>query len=84
MIDGVYSMYGDFAPMQDIVTLLNKYQKLHLYADDAHGMSIAGKNGAGIIYNQAPLHKKMVMATSLNKAFAAGEEFFCFRTKNFA
>ena len=91
MIDGVYSMYGDFAPMKEIVTLLDKYPGLHLYADDAHGMSIAGKNGAGIIYSQVPHHKKMVLATSLNKAFGAGggvflfaDEARCLRVKNCA
>lgn len=78
MIDGVYSMYGDFAPMREIVSLLDKYPKLHLYADDAHGMSIAGKNGAGIVYDQVPHHKKMILATSLNKAFGAGGGVFLF------
>ncbi len=91
MIDGVYSMYGDFAPMHDIINLLDKYQKLYLYADDAHGMSIAGKNGAGVIYDQVKHHRKMVMATSLNKAFAAGggvflfsDEELCLKVKNCA
>ena len=91
MIDGVYSMYGDFAPMHEIVALLEKYPKLYLYADDAHGMSIAGKNGAGVIYHQVPHYKKMVLGTSLNKAFGAGggvflfpDEEFCLRVKNCA
>ncbi len=47
MIDGVYSMYGDTAPLKDIENLLNTYEKFHLYIDDAHGMGWAGKNGAG-------------------------------------
>ena len=91
MIDGVYSMYGDFAPMSEIAALLDKYPSLYLYADDAHGMSIAGKNGAGVIYHQVPHHKKMVLATSLNKAFGAGggvflfpDEEFCLKVKNCA
>jgi 7-keto-8-aminopelargonate synthetase-like enzyme/predicted N-acyltransferase len=72
MIDGVYSMYGDFAPVKELVQLLDKYPHFHLYADDAHGMSIAGKNGRGVVLSQIDLHPRMILATSLNKAFAAG------------
>jgi 7-keto-8-aminopelargonate synthetase-like enzyme len=82
MIDGVYSMYGDFAPMKEIVELLDRYSNFHLYADDAHGMSIAGKNGTGIILSQVDFHPKMILATSLNKAYGAGGGAFLFKDKN--
>jgi 7-keto-8-aminopelargonate synthetase-like enzyme/predicted N-acyltransferase len=72
MIDGIYSMYGDYPPLKEIAELMDKYKQFHLYVDDAHGMSIAGLNGRGTVLNQIGLHKKMVLATSLNKAFAAG------------
>ncbi len=78
MLDGVYSMYGDYAPMKELVQLLEKYKQLHLYIDDAHGMSIEGIHGTGVVLNQVALHKKMVLATSLNKAFAAGGGAFVF------
>lgn len=81
MVDGVYSMYGDFAPIRSIMKLLHKYKKLHLYADDAHGMSWMGKNGRGYILNQTGLQPKIVLATSLNKAFAAGGGAFVFHDK---
>ncbi|MBX9850656.1 MAG: aminotransferase class I/II-fold pyridoxal phosphate-dependent enzyme [Cytophagaceae bacterium] len=81
MIDGVYSMYGDFAPIQAIVDLMNTYKKLHLYADDAHGMGWIGEKGKGYILSQVPLHPKMVLATSLNKAFGAGGGVFIFPDK---
>lgn len=72
MIDGIYSMYGDPAPMEKLHALLNKYKKLNLYIDDAHGMSWAGPNGTGYVLEKTPLHDRMVLITSLNKAFAAG------------
>lgn len=72
MIDGVYSMYGDYAPIREIFDLMDKYPQLHLYVDDAHGMSWAGKNGSGCLLSQVPLHPKMIFTTSLNKAFAGG------------
>lgn len=70
MVDGVYSMYGDYAPIHELFQLMDKYPQLHIYVDDAHGMSWAGKNGSGYILSQIPLHPKMIFTTSLNKAFA--------------
>ena len=58
--------------MKEIVELLNRYPNFYLYADDAHGMSIAGKNGSGVILNQVDFHPKMILATSLCKAYGAG------------
>jgi 7-keto-8-aminopelargonate synthetase-like enzyme len=71
MADGVYSMYGDLAPIKDLHDLMDKYEQLHLYIDDAHGMSWAGKNGAGSVLAQAPFHPKMILMTSMGKAFGA-------------
>ncbi len=72
MADGIYSMYGDGAPIDRIYELLDKYSKFHFYVDDAHGMSCFGKNGRGFVLQFHDLHEKMVLTTSLNKAFASG------------
>ena len=69
--DGVYSMYGDFAPFKKLEELLNKYKKFHLYIDDAHGMGWTGKNGFGVVRSHMAHHEKMVLAVSLNKSFGA-------------
>jgi 7-keto-8-aminopelargonate synthetase-like enzyme len=68
--DGIYSMYGDAAPMGEIERLLDAHEQLHLYIDDAHGMSWAGRNGTGYVRRERPHHPRMVLAISLNKAFA--------------
>src|SRR6185503_15830639 len=72
LADGIYSMFGDTAPMDDLVKLLDLYPQFHLYIDDAHGMSIHGKHGRGFVLNKHLFHPKMVIATSLAKAFATG------------
>ncbi len=72
MMDGIYSMYGDPAPMKELHELMNKYPKFRLYVDDAHGMSWSGPKGAGFALEHTPFHDQMVLVTSLNKAFAAG------------
>lgn len=75
-VDGVYSMYGDLAPMEELMQLLNKNKKLHLYVDDAHGMSWAGENGTGAVLSQVKMHPRMILATSLAKAFGSAGGVF--------
>jgi 7-keto-8-aminopelargonate synthetase-like enzyme len=72
MADGIYSMYGDKSPVDDMYALLDKYPQLYYYADDAHGMSIHGKHGRGSILNNRRFHPRLILGTSLNKAFASG------------
>lgn len=72
MADGVYSMFGDTCPVDEVQQLLNRYPELYFYVDDAHGMSIYGEHGKGYVLSRLPHHERMVMATSLAKAFATG------------
>lgn len=46
VVDGVYSMEGDIAPLPDIVTLCRKHGA-RLMVDDAHGVGVLGKTGRG-------------------------------------
>lgn len=71
MADGVYSMFGDLAPVSEITELLNRYEQLNLYIDDAHGMSWAGPNGSGYVMSKTKSHPRMYLSTSLGKAFGA-------------
>ena len=84
MADGIYSMFGDCSPVETIYSLMDKYPELHYYVDDAHGMSIHGKHGRGFILSKHDMHSKMVMATSLNKAFASGGGALIFGDKELA
>ncbi|GAO45248.1 aminotransferase class I/II-fold pyridoxal phosphate-dependent enzyme [Flavihumibacter petaseus] len=84
MADGIYSMYGDACPIDAIYDLMDRYECFHFYADDAHGMSIHGRNGKGFVLNMRHMHPKMVLATSLNKAFAAGGGVLVFPEKEAA
>jgi 7-keto-8-aminopelargonate synthetase-like enzyme len=80
LADGIYSMFGDGAPVKEIHALLEKYDQLHFYVDDAHGMSCFGPNGSGYVMQQAPMHRKQVIAVSLAKAFATGGAVLVFPT----
>src|SRR3989337_4456671 len=48
VIDGVFSMDGDIAPLPEIVKIAEKYECI-LMVDDAHGEGVLGKNGRGIV-----------------------------------
>lgn len=69
LIDGVYSMYGDVAPLDSLLTLMDKYEQLHVYVDDAHGMSWHGKNGSGYVNSKVPVHDRIMLMTTMGKGF---------------
>ncbi len=46
IVDGVYSMEGDIAPLDKIVPLCKRYGA-RLMVDDAHGIGVLGKTGRG-------------------------------------
>jgi len=47
--DGVFSMDGDIAPLDEIVELKNKYDDVYLAVDDAHGEGVFGDHGRGLV-----------------------------------
>ena len=46
VMDGIFSMEGDIAPLDKITNLADKYNA-SVYVDDAHSLGVLGKNGAG-------------------------------------
>lgn len=44
--DGVFSMDGDIAPLNEIVQLAEEFDAA-IYCDDAHGVGVIGQNGRG-------------------------------------
>jgi 7-keto-8-aminopelargonate synthetase-like enzyme len=71
VLDGVYSMSGDFAPLARLKELLVEFPKLHLYADDAHCTSWTGKHGRGFTLQEIGDRNRVIVTLSLNKAFSA-------------
>jgi 7-keto-8-aminopelargonate synthetase-like enzyme len=68
--DGIYSMHGDAAPVAALQDLAARHERLHLYLDDAHGMSWAGRNGRGYVLGAERVPPRTVVALSLCKAFS--------------
>jgi 8-amino-7-oxononanoate synthase len=80
VVDGVFSMDGDMAPLPDLVKAANLHNAW-LMVDDAHGFGVLGKTGAGVLehFELSPSEVPILMAT-LGKAlggfgaFVAGSE----------
>ena len=83
MADGVYSMFGDFAPIEELIELSKKYSQLQLYFDDVHGMSWKGKNGTGFVLDVLKiLPENVFIMGTLSKSFgASGAIFLCTNEK---
>ncbi|MCX8024318.1 MAG: glycine C-acetyltransferase [Thermanaerothrix sp.] len=66
--DGVFSMDGDIAPLDQIYAISSKYD-LMLMVDDAHGEGVLGEGGRGIV-DHFGLHGKVdVEVGTFSKAF---------------
>ncbi len=66
--DGVFSMDGDVAPLDQIYAVSQQYEAI-LMVDDAHGEGVLGKGGRGIV-DHFGLHGKVdVEVGTLSKAF---------------
>ncbi len=66
--DGVFSMDGDMAPLDDILAVAREHDCL-LMVDDAHGEGVLGRGGRGIV-DHFGLHGQVdVEVGTLSKAF---------------
>jgi 8-amino-7-oxononanoate synthase len=48
VIDSVYSMDGDLAPLQAIINLKKQFKNVFLYVDEAHGTGVFGPTSRGV------------------------------------
>ena len=80
MVDGVYSMSGDFASVPKIVELAKKYSAI-LYIDDAHGFGVIGEKpttemplgykGNGIVKHYNMDYENIVYIGGCSKAYSS-------------
>lgn len=70
--DGLYSMFGDLAPLDFVSGLMDRHDNLHVYLDDAHGFSWLGRHGRGYVISGLPWNERLVVAVGLAKSFGSG------------
>jgi len=70
IVDGLYSMEGDLAPLPDIVRLAREY-KARVLVDDAHGIGVLGARGAGACEAMAVEDQVDLVMGTFSKSFAS-------------
>jgi 8-amino-7-oxononanoate synthase len=69
VVDGVYSMEGDIARLNDIIPICKKYKAL-LMVDDAHGIGVLGGGKGTASHFQCTADIDLIMGT-FSKSFAS-------------
>jgi 8-amino-7-oxononanoate synthase len=70
VVDGVFSMEGDIAPLPEIVSLVKNYGA-RIMVDDAHSMGIFGKNGSGTAEHFGLIDEVDIIMATFSKSFAS-------------
>ena len=70
VVDGVYSMEGDIAPLPDIVKICRKYGA-RLMVDDAHGIGVLGKTGRGTVEHYGLENEVDIIMGTYSKSLAS-------------
>ena len=70
VVDGVYSMEGDLAPVPKLVELCEKYNA-SLMIDDAHGLGVVGENGSGTASHFGLTDKVDLIMGTFSKSFGS-------------
>ncbi len=70
VVDGVYSMEGDIAPLPKMVELCEKYNAT-LMVDDAHGLGVLGENGSGTASHFGVTEQTDLIMGTFSKSFGS-------------
>lgn len=70
VVDGVYSMGGDIAPLPQIAEMCQKYGA-RLYCDDAHSLGVLGPQGRGTAAHFGLTDKVDLIMGTFSKSFAS-------------
>jgi 8-amino-7-oxononanoate synthase len=76
VLDGVFSMDGDLAPIQELVQIAHDFDAL-LLVDDAHGFGVLGQHGHGILEMFNIHSERIIYIGTLGKAAGVSGAFIC-------
>ncbi len=71
IVESIYSMDGDEAPLQELVALKKEYPSLMLYLDEAHGIGVRGKRGLGLAEELGIVDDFDIIIGTFGKALAS-------------
>lgn len=70
VIEGMYSMFGDIAPIDEFVDVTHRHGG-YLYVDEAHSYGVFGPSGCGIAEDQGVLDKIDFISGTFSKSLAS-------------
>lgn len=68
VVESIYSMHGDFAPLEELFQLSEKYT-LKIIIDEAHSVGIKGENGKGLSYKHKTNPALFARIVTFSKAY---------------
>ncbi|MFM9913401.1 MAG: 8-amino-7-oxononanoate synthase [Methylophilaceae bacterium] len=74
LVDAVFSMDGDIAPVLELLALCEKYDAW-LMLDDAHGFGVLGKDGRGVLQHFGVQSSRIIYMATLGKAAGVSGAF---------
>lgn len=75
VLESVYSMDGDVAPLRAIVELKRRYPDILLYVDEAHAFGTRGERGLGISEEENVIDDIDIIVGTFGKALASAGAF---------
>ena len=71
IVESIYSMDGDSAPVEELIAIKKRYPGLMLYIDEAHALGVAGDRGLGLAASSSSPESFDVIIGTLGKAAAS-------------
>ena len=75
IVESVYSMDGDQAPLQELAALKKRWPKIMLYVDAAHAVGVCGPSGLGLALALPRECGADIVVGTLGKALASAGAF---------
>lgn len=75
IVESVYSMDGDYAPLNAILDLKKHFGNVMIYVDEAHAIGVVGQNGLGLCSMLTKATDVDVRVGTLGKALASSGAF---------
>ena len=69
-VEGMYSMFGDIAPIKEFAEVTHKFGG-HLYVDEAHSFGVYGENGRGVSEAEGVMDEIDFYSGTFSKSLAA-------------
>ncbi len=90
IVESIYSMDGDVAPLRELVELKKEFTNIFLYVDEAHGFGVRGTKGLGLCEETDTIKDIDIIIGTFGKAacsigaFAIAEEELTHYIRNYA